>query len=316
MSWTTPQQEALLQLATQRAERNRLQQQLSNAQNDWQAQQNWQVLLYDQWQAEQADVDRLTSLSWTSLYYSLTNQKAEQLDKEEAELYQAQLRYDEVRQRVAHLQQQIDALTTQLAQCTDVDAAYETLLSTKRHYLLSQSGSDAAQRYLRHVTAIAESTDELQILNETYQAGQDALREVTHTRQLLDRAYALGNRDMTNGSIISSLAKYRQLDEVRAQSHRLTHYVAAFQSRYHSLNQPLTLNLSFADTTTRVVDIFFDNVFTDASVHARIRQAVTESRKLAHQLVLASDIIKRQIDETIAQIGQLRTELHQFLENA
>lgn len=316
MSWTTPQQEALLQLASQRAARNRLIQQLSNAQNDLQAQQHWQTLLYDQWQAEQADVDRLTSLSWTSLYYSLTNQKAEQLDKEEAELYQAQLRYDEVRQRVARLQQQIDALTTQLAQCTDVDAAYTGLLSTKRHYLLTQPGRDAAQRYLHYVTAIAKSTDELQLLNEAYQAGQDALREVTHTRQLLDQAYALGHKDMTNGSIISSLAKYRKLDEVRAQSHRLTHYVVAFQSRYHSLHQPLVLNLLFVDTTTRVVDIFFDNVFTDASVHARIRQAITDSRKLAHQLILATDAIKRQIDETTAQISQLSTELHQFLENA
>ncbi len=305
-----------MQLADQRTERNRLVQQLSSAQNELQTQQNWQTLLYDQWQAEQADVDRLTSLSWTSLYYSLTNQKAEQLDKEEAELYQAQLRYDAVRQTVTRLQQQIDALTTQLAQCTDVDAAYDALLSMKRHYLLSQSGGNVAQRYLRHVTAIADATNALQALNEAYQAGQDALREVTYTRQLLDKAYALGHRDITNGSIVSSLAKYQKLDEVRAQSHRLTHYVTAFQSRYHSLNQPLVLNLPFADTTTRVVDIFFDNVFTDASVHTRIRQAVTESRKLAHQLILASDAVKRQIDETTARIGQLRTELHQFLENA
>lgn len=316
MSWTTTQQKAFLQLATQRAERNRLVHQLSSAQDELQTQQNWQALLYDQWQAEQADVDRLTSLSWTSLYYSLINQKTEQLDKEEAELYQAQLQYDAVRQRVAHLQQQINALTTQLAQCTDVDAAYETLLSTKRHYLLSQPTGDVAQRYLRHVTAIAKATDELQILNEAYQAGQDTLREVTHTRQLLDTAYALGHRDMTNGSIISSLAKYQKLDEIRAQSHRLTHYVAAFQSRYHSLTQPLILNLTFTDTTTRVVDIFFDNVFTDASVHTRIRQAVTESRKLAHQLILATDAIKRQINQATAQIVQLRTDLHQFLENA
>lgn len=316
MSWTTTQQEALLQLAGQRTERNLLLQQLSRAENELQTQQNWLALLYDQWQTEQADVDRLTSLSWSSLYYSLTNQKAEQLDKEEAELQQAQQRYDAVRQTIAHLQHQINALIAQLAQCPDVDAAYEALLSTKRPYLLSQFGGDVAQRYLRYVTAIADATNELQILNEASQAGQDALREVTHTRQLIDQAYALGNQDMIGGSILSSLAKYQKLDEVRAQSHRLVHYITAFQSRYHSLHQPLALDLTFVDTTTRVIDIFFDNVFTDVSVHTRIRQAVTDSRKLAHQLILASDTIKGQIDQTTARISQLRTELHQFLENA
>ncbi len=119
-----------------------------------------------------------------------------------------------------------------------------------------------------------------------------------------------------SGSITSSLAKYQKLDELRAQSHRLTHYVTAFQSRYHNLNQPSTLDLTFADTTTRVIDIFFDNIFTDASVHTRIRQAVTDSRKLAHQLIFASDAVKRQINETTARISQLTIELYQFLENA
>lgn len=316
MTWTTAQQEALLQLASQRTERNRLVEQLSRAQNELQAQQNWRVLLYDQWQTEQADVDRLTSLSWTSLYYSLTNQKAEQLDKEETELQQAQQRYDAVRHTIVQLQQQVDTLTVQLAQCTDVDAAYEELLTRKRLHLLAQPGGDAAQRYLHYMTTLTDANSELQSLYEAYQAGQDALREVTHTRQLIDQAYALGHRDAVGGTVISSLAKYRKLDEVRAQSHRLTHYVTAFQSRFQGLNQPMTLDSTFVDMTTRVMDIFFDNVFTDLAVHARIRQAVTDSRKLAHQLILASDTIKRQLDQTTARISQVTTELHQFLENA
>jgi hypothetical protein len=313
MTWTTAQQDALQNAIRRRNERDILQDQLAKTKAELEKRQHEQAIFLDQWQDEQADVDRLNRLSWASLYHDLLNQKVQQLSKEEAEAQQARLRYDAISATVNALQQQREQQEKRLPDFRDVDIVYEQLIEHKRKALLNSPDAIRAQ-YQQHLTELIHSNHYAQELTEAKGAGSQALQEVMELRKLLDEARTWGTWDMLGGSAISSMVKYRKLDEVRDQSQLVAHSLQQFRREYKDVNQTFLPDWTFDDNLTRFVDIFFDNIFTDWSVQSRINEAREAAQAIENQLVTALKDLQDQLTQSAEQTKQKSDEFQRFVE--
>lgn len=315
MSWTAAQQASLLIVIHRRNERAILQQQIERSKAELTIRQQEQAILRNQWQDEQADVDRLNRLSWASLFYDALNKKEQQISKEEAEAQQARLQYDVVCATVDDLQKQRADQENRLTQYTTVEADYEWLIKEKR-ITVSLSLGKAGTYYQQHLTELTQCNRGLQELDEAHQAGLQALEETLQLRELLEQARSWGAWDMLGGSALASSIKYNKLDDVRDQSYRVSRSLEAFRSEYADLNQAFMAEWQFDHNLTRFVDIFFDNIFTDWSVQTRINSALRTAQALENQLVSAIKLLKMNIDRSVDQTKQKAEELQRFLEQA
>lgn len=314
MTWTPEQQQDLLRIIQRRNERDRLRQQQTQTRTELEKLRQQQATLRSQWENERADVDRLNRLSWASVYYALLNRKEEQLSQEEAEAQQAQLRYDAITAALTKRRQQLESQQTQLADYYDVDTDYEQRIGTKR-VLLTNSLGNAYQPYKQQLASLTASNLLMQELQEAHAAGLRALDEVIALNRLLNQARNLGTWDMLGGSTLSSVMKYNKLDAVREQSYRVTHTLQQFRAEYADLNRSFTADWQFDQGTTRFVDIFFDNIFTDAAVQSRIRQAHETAQALGNQLVSAIETLKNQIEQAVEQNWREADKLQLLLMN-
>ncbi|MBN8823774.1 MULTISPECIES: hypothetical protein [unclassified Spirosoma] len=315
MNWTAAQQEALLDVIRRRNERDHLQKQLERTQAELTTRQQQQANLRTEWQAEQADVDRLDRLSWASLYYDLLNTKEKQRSKEEAEAQQARLRYDVVTASVDELTQQLAEQKNRLTAYATVDTDYDRFIQEKR-IALSFSAGYVGNQYQQRLDNLMAQNRQWQELEEAHKAGLQALNEVFRLRKLLEQARNWGTWDMLGGSTIASIAKYQKLDDVRDQSYRVTQSLERFRAEYADLNQAFLTEWRFDHTTTRFVDIFFDNIFTDLSVQSRIRSAAQTAQALENQLVNEISRLKKQVEQEVDQARQTSDALQKFLETA
>ncbi|MCX6217060.1 hypothetical protein [Spirosoma sp.] len=313
MNWTTAQQDALQHAIQRRNERDILQKQLVQTKAELGKRLLEQAALLDQWRDEQADVDRLNRLSWASLYHDLLNQKGQQISKEEAEAQQARLRYDAICATVSTLQQQCANQEKRLPDFNDVNSVYEQLIERKREALLNSSDA-VRDQYQQHLTALIHNNHYAQELTEAKGAGAQALQEVMQLRKLLDEAHTWGTWDMLGGSTISSIVKYRKLDEVRDQSERVAQRLQLFRSEYGDINQTFRSDWTIDNNLTRFVDIFFDNIFTDWSVQARINEAREAAKTIENQLVAALTELERQLAQSAEQTKLQSDEFQRFLE--
>lgn len=315
MNWTSIQQTALVATVQRRNERDIRQRQLTQTQSQLTGRQQEQALLRDQWEHEQADVDRLNRLSWASLYYDILNRKEEQISREEAEAQQARLRYDAICADVQELLNQLSNQQKQLADYASVDQDYAALIQAKQLALVSSSDAKRDQ-YEQHLATLTQHNHFLQELSEAHKAGLVALQEVMTLRKLFDQARNWGKWDLIGGSAISSMIKYEKLDDVRDQSYRVTRCLQQFQAEYADINQPFMADWQFDNNLTRFTDIFFDNIFTDWSVQNRIINGQKTAQALENQLVTSIQSLKSQIVQYVEQTKRESDDFYRFLEVA
>lgn len=313
MNWTPIQQQALLNVIQRRNERDIIRRQLAQTTSELSSLQQQRNTLHDQWQQEQYDVDRLNRLSWVSVFYTLLNRKEQQLSQEEAEAQQARLQYDAITDTLTTLQQQHDSQQTRLTSFSHVDTDYEQLTSTKR-LVLNTGQRVGYEPYQNQLAVLTNSTLLMQELEEAHQAGLKALDEVTHLTKLLSQARTLGTWDLLGGSVLSSAMKYNKLDAVRDQSYRVTRQLQQFRAEYADLNRTFMADWQFDNGATRFVDIFFDNIFTDASVQSRISHAHETAQALENELITAIGTLKSETEQAVERARQEAEKLQLLLE--
>lgn len=313
MNWTPAQQKALLHAIQRRNEWAVLKRQLDQTITDIDSRQEELAVLGQQWQDEQADVDQLHRLSWASVWYDLLNRKEQQISKEEAEVQQARLRCDAVSATISALKKQQVIQRRKLTDYSKANDDYEGLIGEKQ-IALSNAFSKAGRQYQDYVADLTNENQHLQELNEAHAAGMKAFDEVKTLVDLLNQAGTWGMWDIFGGSAISSAVKYGKLDDVRNQSHRVTRRLTRFRSEYADLNKKFLADWKFDDKTTRFVDIFFDNIFTDLSVQKRILAALKTAEALEDQLIVTLVALETQQELAIEQTNQKADELQRFLE--
>lgn len=238
--------------------------------------------LRDRHSLEQRDVDRLEGLSFTRVLVALRGSREDKLARERAEADAARYRVAEAQARLAAVEGERAAVGARLAELADVPARYAAAIDDKERYLRA-SGGVVAGRLMTLAGERGRTTAELRELDEAARAADAARRALDVVARHLDSAGGWSAYDtFFGGGVFSSSIKHDRLDEAARAAAHADRCLAMLRTELADVGIRRPLGNIAVQGTTRFLDVWFDNIFTDMAVRDHIKQAqrnVADSRR-------------------------------------
>ena len=264
---------------------------------------------------EQLDVDQLENFSAAKLFYQIVGKLDERLEKEQAELYAAALRYDSARQELQSVESELDSRRRELSLLEGCEREYERLLAEKALVLREDPNSPSARRLLALEERQAQLSAREKELNEAIRAGYDALSDIGAIEESLSSAEGWGTWDVFGGGLISDMAKYSHLDEAQRQINTLQRSLSRFRTELADVDIRMDIQIE-VDSFLRFADYFFDNIFTDWAVLDRIRNTQSQVQQVDGSVRTIVSRLERNLEQCRQDIQQTAQERKDFLVNA
>ena len=264
---------------------------------------------------EQLDVDQLENFSAAKLFYQVVGKLDERLEKEQAELYAAALRYDSARQELQSVESELDSRRRELSLLEGCEREYERLLAEKARVLREDPNSLSARRLLALEERQAQLSAREKELNEAIRAGYDALSDIGAIEESLSSAEGWGTWDVFGGGLISDMAKYSHLDEAQRQINTLQRSLSRFRTELADVDIRMDIQIE-VDSFLRFADYFFDNIFTDWAVLDRIRNTQSQIQQVDGSVRTIVSRLERNLEQCRQDIQQTAQERKDFLVNA
>ena len=264
---------------------------------------------------EQLDVDQLENFSAAKLFYQIMGKLDERLEKEQAELYAAALRYDSARQELHAVEADLAARREELSLLGNCEAEYNRLLEARARELRQDPQSPTARRLLALEERQAQLAARSKELQEAIQAGYDALSDISSIESALSSAEGWGTWDVFGGGLISDMAKYSHLDDAQQQINGLQRSLSRFRTELADVDIRTGIQVE-VDSFLRFADYFFDNIFTDWAVLDRIRRTQSQIHEVDGSVRTILYRLERDLDQCQLDSEALRQELKYFLVNA
>lgn len=264
---------------------------------------------------EQLDVDQLENFSAAKLFYQIMGKLDERLEKEQAELYAAALRYDSARQELHAVEADLAARREELSLLGNCEAEYNRLLEARARELRQDPQSPTARRLLALEERQAQLAARSKELQEAIQAGYNALSDISSIESALSSAEGWGTWDVFGGGLISDLAKYSHLDDAQQQINGLQRSLSRFRTELADVDIRTGIQVE-VDSFLRFADYFFDNIFTDWAVLDRIRRTQSQIHEVDGSVRTILYRLERDLDQCQQDSEAVRQELKDFLVNA
>lgn len=264
---------------------------------------------------EQLDVDQLENFSAAKLFYQIMGKLDERLEKEQAELYAAALRYDSTRQELHAVEADLAARREELSLLGNCEAEYNRLLEARARELRQDPQSPTARRLLALEERQAQLTARSKELQEAIQAGYNALSDISSIESALSSAEGWGTWDVFGGGLISDMAKYSHLDDAQQQINGLQRSLSRFRTELADVDIRTGIQVE-VDSFLRFADYFFDNIFTDWAVLDRIRRTQSQIHEVDGSVRTILYRLERDLDQCQRDSEAVRQELKDFLVNA
>lgn len=121
--------------------------------------------------------------------------------------------------------------------------------------------------------------DRLKELNEAKAAANDTLEKIDRAISSLDSASNWGLLDILGGGLISSFAKRDKINTANEYIKDISYSLRVLNKELKDVNTNLPYEVS--DTMAdNVLDIWFDNIFTDLMVQSEIKDALNRLNEL------------------------------------
>jgi hypothetical protein len=264
--------------------------------------------------AEQADVERLEGLSLTRVLASLRGARDDQLARERAEAEAAHYRAREAQVRLDQLRREYEAAQARLGQLSEAPATYAAVLDEKERWLAG-SGDPRGARLLALADERGRLAGELREIREALGAARLAREACAQVQERLGSASNWSTYDtFFGGGAISSAVKHTRLDDAAEAAAYADRCLAVLRTELADIGDAGPINPQLAtDRTTRFLDVWFDNIFTDLTVRDQIKQA---QENVARSIQLVTNVygrLERRAAETRARLDGIDQQRHSFL---
>lgn len=237
----------------------------------------------------------------------------DKLEKEEQEIIAAKLEYDKARQQVDELKKELHDLEYRIIDLKDQEKTYQAEVKKREQMLLNKMDTEASELYKRLDQEHDFLNRQLIEINEAIRAANRAKSTAQNAMQHLDSAESWATYDVWfNGGILSHMAKYDHIDRAESDFNRLSSQLKELRKELSDININDTPGLINIDSTTRAIDFWFDNIFTDLKVRDKVRSNIDQIRSVYGNLTrVITDIEnkKKEINHRIAKIEYLKNEL-------
>lgn len=309
--------ERQMMLAMRRTERNRVRRRLEGAVKQLAEARQLRDHLYGKLTKEQQDVVKLGKFSFANKIAELTGKWDDMMEKEMAEVVEAELKYNEAEKNVADLEAEVKRLQDAMRNpdFTYIDEDWADFLEEKETWIRRHDSVASAtlQRIADERVAIRSMLREIE---EAEEAGKKARRALDTALDHLDSAEGMSMWDtFFGGGLIVSAIKYSEIDSSDDHVHRaqraLRHFETELMDVQSVASQTFTVNQNDIWTFT---DLFFDNIFSDWMVHSRITDAKEKLNDVLKNVRRVLDQLARKRDEMEHQLARLNVEEKRVIE--
>ena len=208
---------------------------------------------------------------------------------------------------LAYLKDEIERYEAEVAELGDTEAAIEAARSNLEDYVhtsLMGIGSTLAEFDREEVELHAEIIE----IEEAIAAGSIAQTELVALQKELRNAKNMSNFDTWGGGgFLISMQKrdhIRASTETRAVAHAMQRFDRELNDT-HVDNVELKLESALENET---FDIWFDNIFTDFSVHGKIKEAIDQASDVAMRVHESMQVLNTAIELINERLEALAAE--------
>lgn len=306
-----------MQLTTLRNERNRLKRRLEGAETQLKEAHQLRNELEKQLTKEQQDVIRLGKFSFLNKVKEWTGKWDEEMEKEIAEVAEAELRYNEAVKTVADMEMEVEKLR-ELFNNPDyqyIDDDWADFIKEKETWI-RQHDSVANQTLQRITDDRVRLHSMKREIQEASEAGRAAIRALNYAIDKLGSAEGMSLWDtFLGGGIIVSALKYSEMssseDHIHSAQRALRNYKTELMDVQNIASESFEVNQRDLYTFT---DIFFDNIFSDWMVHSRITDAKRQLTGVLQDVYQVQDQLARKLDEIDSELDRLVQEEQAIIE--
>ncbi|MHB8065361.1 MAG: hypothetical protein ACYDG2_22575 [Ruminiclostridium sp.] len=278
--------------------RNNLQGRINEAENDVRS-------LLQKFESETLDVEQIQKESFSNTLLKLIGKYEGKVNKETQEMLTAKMEYDKATERVKVLNLEQSELGNKLSELYKEKNTFEYELKNREEIIKSNV---TAQTYKTYMELQKEQELLIRQLVETEEALKAANRVINTSNsamQHLESAESWATYDAwTRGGIFSHMAKYDHIDEAQSDFSRLNSQVKDFEKELLDVNIQGTYESLGIDSTTRAIDFWFDNIFTDLSVRDKIRDDMKNLRNLCDRINRALNKLESNRVEVKKKLGE------------
>ncbi len=244
------------------------------------AETNVNTLLH-KFEAESLDVENIQKDSLTNSLRKLLGKYEGKINKETQEMLAAKLEYDRAVENVKVLNDQRLELNGRLTELYNLKSSVEDELAKREESIKNNISAESYKMYTEIEQEHEVISGQLVEAEEAIRAGNNVLITANNAMEHLNKAEDLATLDVwLDGGILTHMSKYNHIDEAQKYFNVLNSQFKTFENELHDVNLQASYLSSEIDSTTRAVDFWFDNIFTDLKVRDKIRSDAESLRSL------------------------------------
>lgn len=269
--------------------------------------------LLQKYEKEALDVKKLESDSLSATLLKLFGRYEGKMDKEAKEMIHAKIEYDKATDGVKNLQFELEELRKRIATLEEEKQTYEEEIRNREQLILNTMNNELSNQYKKLVEKEKKLNQQLIEMEEALSAANIVKTTAQSTMEHLVSAENWATYDVwLKGGILSHMAKYEHVDEAEANFNRLSSQLKNLKKELSDIDILDIPELSGIDSTTRAIDFWFDNIFTDLSVREKIKDDAQEIRRLSDKIdniITNIDKNKIEIIKNLEDIESMKNEM-------
>lgn len=137
--------------------------------------------------------------------------------------------------------------------------------------------------------------DRLKELNEAKTAAQEVVARIDNALSSLDSASSWGLLDLLGGGMFSSFVKRVKIRGANSDIREISHSLSLLNKELEDVNMHLPAEISDA-MSDNMLDIWFDNIFTDIRVKGEIKEQITEFKNFRSSVIELIEKLNSEIE--------------------
>ncbi|AJS61263.1 hypothetical protein [Paenibacillus sp. IHBB 10380] len=259
---------------------------------------------------EENDVDRLMGMTLSNLIYSMIGKKEEKLEREQIEVLEVKLKYDESVRTLEDIEKQMDNIRYNLERISDWEVEYEHIMREKEQYIVHHS---------RELVDIAEAQTDLTLrlkeLKEAINAGISVMDSLDNAVEGLKSASHWGTYDMLGGGMISTHIKHNHIDEAMDYVHEARKGMGHFEKELNDIQMSLSVDIDIGAILT-FSDYFFDGIIADWMVQGRIQDTLSNVENKATAISQLLGRLDEEYDSLELELVDTKRQYISIIEHA
>jgi hypothetical protein len=248
------------------------------------------------------EVKDLETFTLKSVWYNLLNKKFTELEREQAEFYQAKILFESQQNKFDSLSLEIKSYEAQLFDFQTIKVQYEGLIQEKVKLLKENNHPRLVDIFSKQdeLVKIDAYKNEIQ---EAISAAEKVLSVIQKVIEDLQDTKSYATWDMVGGGTMATYLKREKMHKAKLGITEINYAIDKLRRELKDLKPDLLPTEIKFNTSWEFADNFFDNIFVDMEIRGRILDAYNSTLSLFNSITLLKErvIAEKNTQQTLHQ---------------